>query len=577
MSMTKLTQHYNTRRTPQSQPIPGSNQVANSAGGFSWAVDDWARLDRWLILGSSEGSYYASERKLTVENAEAVRRAIKADGLRVVNRIVEVSDKGLAPKNDQAIFALAMCLKLGDEKTRKAAAEAVPSVCRIGTHIFALAEAIKAFGGYGRVTTRAIANWYNKQDAAKLALNLIKYQNRNGWTHKDLLSKSHAGAGSPDEAHSALYSYVKRDGDLSARTVERKKGDKVFSTGTYPARSREALPRIIEGFEKVRSKDLAAKEVAKLITEYDLPREVVPTEHLNSKEVWDALLHAGKFGMPLTAMVRNLGKMSSIKLVEPGSDAARFVVQRLKDGVGIQKARVHPMSLLIAQRVYMQGHGEKGSLKWTAVKPIVDALDEAFYLGFKAVEPTGKRWLLALDVSGSMGGGQVGGSPLTPREASAAMALVTANVESDYHIVGFTNGGFMSGRGKSMHSSMGYHAGISEIDISARMRLPDAVQKVSELPFGGTDCALPMIYAKAKGLKFDAFVVYTDSESYAGPIHVSQALREYREWSGIQAKAICVGMVANEFTVLDPEDAGSLNVAGFDASVPAVMSGFVKG
>ena len=70
MSMTKLTQHYNTRKTPQSQAIPGSTQVKNSAGGFSWAVDDFTRLDRFLILGTEGGSYYAGEKKLTVENAE---------------------------------------------------------------------------------------------------------------------------------------------------------------------------------------------------------------------------------------------------------------------------------------------------------------------------------------------------------------------------------------------------------------------------------------------------------------------------------------------------------------------------
>ena len=38
------------RKTPQSAPLPG--QVANSAAGFAWAVDDWARLRRFLILGS---------------------------------------------------------------------------------------------------------------------------------------------------------------------------------------------------------------------------------------------------------------------------------------------------------------------------------------------------------------------------------------------------------------------------------------------------------------------------------------------------------------------------------------------
>ena len=52
---------YGTRRVPQWAPIPGSGQVPNSAGGFAWEVDDWARLRRFLILGSEDGSYYASE------------------------------------------------------------------------------------------------------------------------------------------------------------------------------------------------------------------------------------------------------------------------------------------------------------------------------------------------------------------------------------------------------------------------------------------------------------------------------------------------------------------------------------
>src|SRR5581483_7315445 len=106
--------YFSTKKTSQSQPIPGTDQVRNSAGGYAWAVDDWKRLDRFLILGSEGGSYYASEQKLTVENAEAVRRCIAADGARVVARIVEISDAGRAPKNDPALFALAMAAGLGD-------------------------------------------------------------------------------------------------------------------------------------------------------------------------------------------------------------------------------------------------------------------------------------------------------------------------------------------------------------------------------------------------------------------------------------------------------------------------------
>src|SRR4051794_34486857 len=107
----------NKKSTPQSAPIPGSNQVPNSAGGYIFPVDDWVRLDRFLILGSEGGSYYASEHKLTLENAAAVQRAIAADGLRAVARIVEISEAGRAPKNDPALFALALCAAAEDAAT----------------------------------------------------------------------------------------------------------------------------------------------------------------------------------------------------------------------------------------------------------------------------------------------------------------------------------------------------------------------------------------------------------------------------------------------------------------------------
>jgi 60 kDa SS-A/Ro ribonucleoprotein len=152
--------HVSTVATPQSEPIPGTTQIPNSAGGHAWDADVWQKLDRFLVLGTEGGSYYAGERELTQKNAANLETALKLDGLRTVARIAEISDAGRAPKNDPAIFALAMALKKGDEKTRKAARAAVPKVCRIGTHIFQLAEAVKHLGGWGRSTKGAFADWY---------------------------------------------------------------------------------------------------------------------------------------------------------------------------------------------------------------------------------------------------------------------------------------------------------------------------------------------------------------------------------------------------------------------------------
>ena len=84
-----------------------------------------------------------------------------------------------------------------------------------------------------------------------------------------------------------------------------------------------------------------------------------------------------------------------------------------------------------------------------------------------------------------------------------------------------------------------------------------------------------MLWALEKGIKADAFVVYTDNETWYGDIHPAQALRRYREQTGIPAKLVVVGMVANQFTIADPQDAGMLDVVGFDTAVPNLITQFI--
>jgi 60 kDa SS-A/Ro ribonucleoprotein len=76
------------------------------------------------------------------------------------------------------------------------------------------------------------------------------------------------------------------------------------------------------------------------------------------------------------------------------------------------------------------------------------------------------------------------------------------------------------------------------------MRLDDVLQATDGIPFGGTDCALPMIWAMKNGVTADAFIIYTDSETWAGRhMHPAQALQAYRQEMGIAAKLVVVGMV----------------------------------
>ena len=215
---------FGLRRTRQSEPIPGTDQVPNSAGGFAWAVDDWTRLRRFLILGSEGGSYYAREQELTRGNAVAVARAIAADGPRAVREIVAISRDGRAPKNDPAIFALAMAASADDEATRKLALDALPDVCRTGTHLFAFTRYVEQFRGWGRGLRRGVGAWYVGQSPDRLAYQAVKYRQRDGVTHRDVLRLAHPGAktraGNPrlpvTDEHARLFEWIVRGGATAA-------------------------------------------------------------------------------------------------------------------------------------------------------------------------------------------------------------------------------------------------------------------------------------------------------------------------------------------------------------------------
>jgi len=398
--MSNYATHLDPHNTPQSEPIPETNQVANCAGGYAWAVDDWVRLDRFLILGCEVGSYYATERALTIENAQAVFRCADADAARTVQRVVEISTTGRAPKNDSAIFALAILACL--PKSKALALEALPRVCRTGTHLFQFAQSVQTQRGWGRGLRRAIGRWYTEKAPRDLAYQVTKYQGRERWTHRDLLRLAHPRV--TGLTQDILYWAVKGWPGV----------------GEEPHPEPALIP--IWAMEKAKQATTKA-EIVRLVREFRLVRECIPTQWLNEPEVWEALLHE----MPLTALLRNLATMTRVGLLAPLSSATRTVVEQLRNADRLRKSRVHPVAVLAALLTYKAGHGVRGKHTWTPTSAVVDALDAAFYQAFGNVAPTGKRWLLALDVSGSMDGGVIAGVPgLSPRVGSAALALVTA-------------------------------------------------------------------------------------------------------------------------------------------------------
>lgn len=532
---------FSTRATPQTRPTD-AQQTLNAAGGYTFTVTDAERVRRFLTLGSDGGTYYASGPNLTTENAETVLRMARQDHAGLLAAIVDVSTRGAAPRQNPALFALAIACAHGSDDERAAALAALPAVARTGTHLFLFARYVEQFRGWGRGLRRAVGGWYTGRNVDALAYQAVKYQQREGWSHRDLLRLAHPVTADP--ARRSLFAWI------------------------VDAATDEHTPRLVEGY--VKAQEFGA-DVPALVREYGLPWETLPDDALGQRATWDALLDTG---VPQTALMRQLPRLTRLGMLPDMGGRTAEVAARLADGERLRKARIHPVNVLVAQRTYASGESARGSGEWTPSRKIVDALDGAFYAAFGAVEPAGKRTLLALDVSGSMAMHPIANMPLTPREASAALALVQLATEPDCQAVGFTSGK----PNRSLYMQSGFEApALTPLTLSPRQRLDDAVRSVSDLAFGGTDCALPVTHALQHGLKVDTFVVYTDSETYAGFTHPHQALRAYRETTGIPAKMIVVGMTATDASIADPSDPGMLDIAGFDSGVPQLITDFSRG
>ena len=179
---------------PQSEPLPG--MVPNSAGGHSYPVDDMTRLQRFLILGSEGGSYYANERKLTLENAAAVKRCIENDGPKAVYEIAYISRHGRAPKVGPPLFALAMAATYGHLGTRALAFGYLSQMARTGSQLQMFIDYIGTMRGWGRSLRRAVGKWSTDKDIEDAVYQTVKYHQRYNWTHRDLLRKAHPKVGS---------------------------------------------------------------------------------------------------------------------------------------------------------------------------------------------------------------------------------------------------------------------------------------------------------------------------------------------------------------------------------------------
>jgi 60 kDa SS-A/Ro ribonucleoprotein len=217
----------------------------------------------------------------------------------------------------------------------------------------------------------------------------------------------------------------------------------------------------------------------------------------------------------------------------------------------VKESRVHPIQVIQAMKMM--------STKCEDRIDVLAALENVLEMSFKNIEPTSQRFLLALDVSGSMEMSRcIGMKHLTARDAAAAVAL--SFVKREPYV-----------------KTMAFMDKFVPMPLHDQMTYQDIHNYMKGLPFGATDCSLPMQYALDQGILVDCFVVITDNETNTNQRPPHEVLNEYRRKYNPNAKLVVLSTSSTDVSIADPNDLGMLDIAGMDSAVFQVIRTFVNG
>ncbi len=530
------------QNTPQSQPIPAraAEMVQGKSGGYTFKADTWRQLRRCLLIGIANGSYYATKWELTNDFVDILGIAIQADPDRVATEIVYASD-GRALNNSTSIWSLVL-LSMGESAAAKAAFQRIfPQIVRTASHFYEWMSYTKSVRGFGKIVREAGRNWLTQGDTQALAYQLLKYQQRHGFSNRDALRLFHVKPQTEDR--DLLFKWVLNGWE------------------TLPAQPPSAALNQIWWYEWLKRNPESTKEA---IVKGRLTHEMAAPVGKMDRDAWELLFAE----MPIGALLRNLGSLTEIGLFEHATKSTKGsntkknlarVEQILTSKEHLRKGRIHPIDILKALKTYRSGGSLGKSRKtWTTVARIVDILETALELSFEAIEPTGKVFMHAVDISGSMSSYTVSAIDLTCCEIATTMALAAAKAEKNYMIRGFSTD-------------------FIDLKINRSDSFSDAIRKASNLNFGGTDASVAYRWMIKNNFYADVICLWTDCESWAGSQHPTQALAEYRRKVNPDAKAIYISLVPNNLTLVDPQDPNSWDIAGFDPSTPRLIQAIASG
>ena len=521
-------------KTPQTEPIPGrqAEMTRGRSGGYQFKADLWQQLRRCLLLGTAQGSFYANKHELTNDFADIVWQAVAINPQRVAAEIAYASD-GHAINNSAPLFALVLLSMDEAPAAKQAFQEVFLHVVRTGSHFYEWLSYTRSLRGFGKLVRTCGQAWLTKPDGKALAYQFLKYQQRHGYTHRDALRLFHVKPPTPD--HQSLYQWATQGWD------------------TVPAAPPNEAMAQIWWYERVKRDPSLTLEA---IRQGRLTHEMIAPIGQMDRAAWQLLFE----DMPIGALLRNLGSLTALGVLTASKHKnLKHLAERLQSKRQLRQGRIHPIDILKALKTYRSGGKMGRSQKtWTPVARVADILETALERSFEVVKPTGKTFLHAIDISGSMSWSTVSSVGLTCCEIATTLALATAKAEENYIIRGFSTD-------------------FRDLGITARDSFHSALKKASNQNFGGTDASVAYDWAIRQQAHVDVFCFWTDSESWAGKAHPSQQLAAYRKAVNPETKAVYVTLAPYRVSLVDPQDSNSWDFGGFDPAMPKIIQMIAQG
>ncbi|XP_061179169.1 RNA-binding protein Ro60-like [Saccostrea echinata] len=506
-------------------------------------MEDEEALWKFLFLGSLVGVYRPGYRQIEDSDADVIRRLIKnGRHNKVIEYICRASRKCL--KFYPIAYTLALCARHDKKAVSKQAYAALPYVCRTPSHLFQFLSFCRTrfkCRGWPRSHRRAIAAWYTeneqyRNDPKKLAIHVTKYKRRHMFSQKKVIKSCHPKP--PNEAFQYIFHYVTN-------------GVKKANKGKANEKETQNVKGYITAVEFIKNKHNSDQEevIKEVIQKWGIPWESIPTSHLQSPEIWRALL---RHNMPMIAMIRNLGRMGRLGILKPKSEDERIICERLRSVDLVES--IHPIQLLAAFAAYRRGRGLRDSgHTWDVNKEIERALVASYSLSAKNFEPTKSRVLIAIDVNMNMDFHVLGIPSMSCKEAAVALSLL---FHSSFEVQTITF--FKSAQKTFLENPSG---DLFDIDFS---------EKHTESGEKETNYNVPFHYAKEN--KFDIILLLTDTLETKD---IDKIRRSYQKSKQPNSKCVVVCFkTSRPASVLG--DSSMLDVVGVDEYAVEIIMDFIK-